>query len=114
MFMFPSLSQLNTEWLQFNWNPHCRHIEECHKTSPDVAQDNQDSIEVPGSPDKRLETVIYFLTEEGEEAMLVTEEIGVEEEVIDGSAATAADWVPKRLWCDQWLDILKTRNEWTD
>ena len=61
------------EQLSFNWNPLLRHIDECHKTSTDAAQD---TIEVPSNPDKRLETVIYFLTEEGEEAMLVTDDQG--------------------------------------
>ena len=41
--------------------------------------------------------MIYFLTEEGEEAMLVTEDIGVEEEVIDDTADVAdiPEWVLK-------------------
>ena len=77
-------------------NPPLRHIEECHKTTPDVTQENQETIEATSNSGNNLETVIYFLTEEGEEAMLVTEDIGVEEEVIDDTAvADTPEWVLK-------------------
>ena len=52
---------------------HPSHIDECHKSPTESAKVDE---ELPNNNSERLETVIYFLTEEGEEAMLVKDDQG--------------------------------------